>query len=574
MTRTVVYARLSQEEAQGKSATAEKLQARVDSSLRLAEQHGLTVLPEDIFIERESAGTISKRPVIQHILQLASTRQITHIITNHFDRLTRGNKADESEIEDAFLSGNIILITESGVTHYDDNYYERYGLTQEVLSLLARHERRRTISRIKAANAERTRQGKLSSGVASYGYKWVKPVYEDKRLIEEGHYIIRADLRLTSPLEAQREWQKRYPDKSYSETEYLSLCLRQGQEDGNLLPGVECVGGEYYTVCQIFQLIENHSIGHIYRVFREDGIVTRGGKWSFGAIWQLLKNPFYAGYVTHRRTVNHKGVAVKLPPDKWIFSNEKQPFPHPVTLQKMENLSVLMTSRLKGSPRKNKGTFTGLLHCGEGRRMRQNGACYSCPCAVEGNSHPASHIGTTFINKIMVALCENILLSLPEEANRPVIQTETPPPADMSHLYKDRTRKRQEITDLERLRSTLVRLHGEKDYQRSLGLLQAELQAIEEAIAELKPSLPQTLPPELSTVIEAVRTLGLKAIWENMTDAERRELCTLLIERVDLEKNPKGSHRNHTAVVTPTPAVLPFWGKKTIFLFGKNAIIS
>ena len=94
MTRTVVYARLSQEEAQGKSATAEKLQARVDSSLRLAEQHGLTVLPEDIFIERESAGTIFKRPVIQHILQLASTRQITHIITNHFDRLTRGNKAE------------------------------------------------------------------------------------------------------------------------------------------------------------------------------------------------------------------------------------------------------------------------------------------------------------------------------------------------------------------------------------------------------------------------------------------------------------------------------------------------
>lgn len=84
-----------------------QLQERVEDARELARLHALDVAQDDTIAEHGSGADIHRRPGIQRILQMAARGEISHLVTLHTSRLSRGYH-DLRQI--------LITLAEAGVT--------------------------------------------------------------------------------------------------------------------------------------------------------------------------------------------------------------------------------------------------------------------------------------------------------------------------------------------------------------------------------------------------------------------------------------------------------------------------
>jgi len=566
MTRAVIYVRLSREDSQGQAATESKFDSRITTCHELAQRHALTVTPEDIYIEQESGGSLANRPKILKILNLARTKQITHVITPYYDRLSRGDKRDAQDIEDAFLDGEITLLTTEGVTVYDESYHERHGMTADVLEMLARFYKRDVSRKMKNANIERAKQGKRGGRVPPYGYIWHKPEYADKTLITPEYYEIVGTLTLTNPAAALSYATENAPacldGENLNEPRYIALARRQGLPDGSLLPGVTCTGGEYAIVCEVYRRIAHEGRHVIARDLNERGETNPGaskgkpGRWHTYTISHMVANPHYAGYPTRRFTKGRKGENIALPQDQWVYPDTKLPYPHPITLDAQETLIAKTKERSKGgvgSRPSSPNWLGGVIYCAEGRRLKRTTNTYACDCITFGKRHKGRAVTMHRAESAAAKIIETVITSLPE--NFTLLQSpQSPAAADTTAELR---RRRRDLEDARKTRALFERTGSLPAWESTISQLETEICTLEQQIAASR-SPAVSLDQERLSLIGLLRSLPFSEFWQEALPHERRAILVMFVERIQIIPQDEYQQRVRRLSVTLQEWVRPF----------------
>lgn len=133
--------------------------------LAIARQNKHNVL--DIFEELVSGEYIASRPAMQQLLDNINADKYEAILVVDIDRLGRGNKADQSRIENALKNTNTLIITPSQIFDLTQEDGE-FGV--EVRTFLANMEYRSIKRRLQRGLLNSAAQGKDIGGTPPYGF--------------------------------------------------------------------------------------------------------------------------------------------------------------------------------------------------------------------------------------------------------------------------------------------------------------------------------------------------------------------------------------------------------------------
>ncbi|ALY08054.1 putative recombinase [Exiguobacterium phage vB_EauS-123] len=122
----------------------------------------------DMYEEIVSGESITARPKMKLLLENILAEKYEGVLVVDVDRLGRGNKGDQSVIEDAFKETNTLIITPSAI--YDLNQ-EDGEMSVEMKTFLANMEYRSIKRRLQRGLINTAKQGKDVGGNAPYGYK-------------------------------------------------------------------------------------------------------------------------------------------------------------------------------------------------------------------------------------------------------------------------------------------------------------------------------------------------------------------------------------------------------------------
>lgn len=564
----VIYVRLSREDLQGATATDQKFADRVAICVQLAQRHGLTVAPSDIYIERQSGADIAKRPQFQTVLARCRNGDVSHLITPYQDRLGRGDLADQAIIENALLDGEVTLITTESVTKFDETYEGASALSYEIRALFARHFLRDIKRKRKESNRQRDLQGRRSCSFAPYGYVWRKAEYHPvtRQLLDPPHHEIIGDLCITDAPAAFTYATQHAPEcidgETLNEAKYIALARRQGQADGSLLAGVSCTGGEYAVLCEIFERLK--SVGfHIIaadlnarniptsraRRYRDDA----NRKWAYSTLYEIAKNPFYAGFPTHRYTPDRTGKSKKMGEQKHIAAESEQTYPRPVRLAEWNDLKRIISARMKRTPKKESEALTAsLLHCQKGRIMGFGGVCYRCNCYRYGDHHPYGLVNASRVNAAVRQIAEAIIQNLPDD----FLAAPPAPPAphndEVIRLQRDISQKRRDLQKMEETRDLFQRIGQGDAHLAAMSALSTEIAALQQQSDEIAATEPPATPIDKS-LLAAIKAAPFDELWEEMTPEEIRALMSALIVRIEpvIPSKPRQWVKQFRYVVNP-----------------------
>lgn len=137
--------------------------------LHVARQNKHNVM--DIYEELVSGEYIASRPAMQQMLENIAADKYEAILVVDIDRLGRGNKADQSRIENALKNTNTLIITPSQIFDLTQEDGE-FGV--EVRTFLANMEYRSIKRRLQRGLLNSAAQGKDIGGPPPYGFSKTK----------------------------------------------------------------------------------------------------------------------------------------------------------------------------------------------------------------------------------------------------------------------------------------------------------------------------------------------------------------------------------------------------------------
>lgn len=498
--RALAYVRLSRDDIKGPGATEEKLAARARQCIDLAARHNLPLDPADILIERES-GTTLARSQMQRLLDLARSGQITHVVTPYQDRLSRGNKRDIQEIEDALAEGGVTLVTSEGVVTFDDDFEQRHGLVWDVRGAVARAFVRDTVAKRKASDLERLKRNVRSRGYAPYGYRYIRPVRDGygRVITPQAYEVIPAEYTILEELF------RRIPHEGINK---IVADLNRRQIPG---PGVG--------------RLKSGSLG-----------------WGPTSVRGIVTNPFYAGFYCQRRKVR-RGKLVQMDFDDYILADEEGDWPHPVTLADWREVcDTLIRRRHSTEPRS--GLLTGILHCPAGHPMRRDGTCYGCRCRERGEPHAGNHAGM-HLDRWAGEVAAAIIDALPARMLIPrpkATATAQELKGRAQALVRDVQSRRERVQELMLRGNYFAGMFGPDEYEEACRRARSDLDTAQTQLAAVRAQLddqrPDTRP--IVSLKERIKALGFAAAWEELDTDARRALLRLFISRIVLATIPEG----------------------------------
>jgi len=496
----IAYLRLSRDEEKERGVSMEdKIALRRDILLTIAKHHNIDLAPSQVVVELASGGSLNERPEILALLERCRRKEVHTVIAFDVDRLTR-DVADLKTISNAFFKGEVRLITQRGTYHFNEHFDTTL---LQILAVLGEKERRSFSYRRKAANEQRARSGKLSQGYAPYGYRW------DKEL---ACYV-------THP-------------------------------------------AEYPIVEEIFQRIRRVGCYSVAQELSERGITPPGegkaahasSKWLKGSIGNIIRNPFYTGYLVKTKSVDREGNSVQQPSARWIWSEEPLvtrvegetvPLPHPITVEEWEALQEAVHERRKAPP--TKGLLTGLLYCVKGGKMHRHYKFYSCGCAETGEPHRLHTVMRHLVEPAVWRGVAAFMESLPTQSLKP------PKKRVQDDSAKAVMEKRTAERELREKRSTLEELvgrasfylqlphYGTRDkngkslYDKTLETLGVDIQKLQAKIETLSAKLER---PEIrlsAPLLRQIETLGgMEAFIASASVEAQHDLLRLLVKRISI----------------------------------------
>jgi DNA invertase Pin-like site-specific DNA recombinase len=309
---------------------------------------------------------------------------------------------------------------------------------------------------------------------------------------------------------------------------------------------------------------------------------------SYGAIYQILKHPAYAGaytYGKHRRThlpgAQHKEVVQRLPLEEWEVLIQDA-FPGYITwaqyLHNQERLreNAMGANWTRGAPGEGVALLQGIAFCGRcGRTLRvryRDYPAYLCEAAKQQYGEPhcqrftVAHIDPAvtevFLQAIQPAHLEAALAAVEEiESQRQNLASQWQQRLERAGYEADLARRRYEQVDPD---NRLVAAELEQRWEE-------KLQARQHLEQEWSQAQQQDLAPLTEADKALIRRLAkdLPALWhdEATTYQERKRLLRCLIQDVTLDAVSKPGFsiihiRWHTGTTTSLEVERPKSGRK------------
>lgn len=489
--QVAAYVRLSREDLRQPGTLEQKFALRKEICLSLARQYGIPLAEGNILFERETATKLAIRPQAMALLERARSKQIQVIITPDQERLLRGDKRDEQDIEDALCAGKITLITTTGIMSFDENYEVTHGLVFSVKAAVARHYVADLVKRRKEVDLVRLRQNLRTRGYAPYGYIYLRPTYDafGRQITPQRHEI---DPR------------------------------------------------EYPLVQEIFRRIKTENVHAIVRDFNARHVPAPGGStWYRSSLRDILLNPFYAGHMAQRQQ-NLRTGRIRLKPEEYILSPEPGAWEHPISLTDWYELLAIMQGRRHGPARS--CLLTGILYCCQGRAMYGSSLNqYRCECDP---SHAGHAPGRDRLDGWAKQIVFAFLRALPEDALRQTTEqpkrsrAETDAKLRQARLVLEE--RQAELTGLIRQSASLSQRLNPADIEEALRAVTAERDAAKADMERLQALL---LEPDRRTAIKllaSIKLIGIETYWDSETDANRRGIVQSIIRSIRLHPVPRG----------------------------------
>jgi len=255
-----IYLRKSRTDPDYLSDNEQNTLSRHEAQLmELAHKNGCNI--RAIYKEIVSGETIQNRPIVQQLLNEVATGQWRSVLVMDLDRLARGNTSDQGRIMECFQYSGTKIITPLKTydlkNEYDEDYME-FGL------FLSRREYKIINRRIQRGRQQSAKEGKYIGNRPPYGY------LRQKLSGEKGWSLI--------PHPEQSSIVRNIFQSYYG----IEILMNSNGMPtlGNPLPPV--------------------SVREIVSRLNNTGIPTAAGKsWSTSAIYSILKNPVYGGYIKH-----------------------------------------------------------------------------------------------------------------------------------------------------------------------------------------------------------------------------------------------------------------------------------
>ena len=277
--------------------------------------------------------------------------------------------------------------------------------------------------------------------------------------------------------------------------------------------------------------------------------------WSASTIRTIVLNPAYAGYTVHRQEVARERGLVRLPEDRWIWSETEGDYEHPISLERHQEILEAMRSRYRGGP-PSVALLSGILYCCAGRSMCRCGQQYRCRCSPD---HSGSTIRYTGLEAYAKQVVEQVLAAIQPEG-LPIRQQGI----DRSMLARDIVAAQRSLEEVSRSLDDLLsrsafyaRLpgFGQARYDAAVSTLSAQGEELRRRIASLRSEIARPDPASAAAMLLAARDLG-PALWSetpSWTARQHRLLVAAVISRIDLHAPPAPRRKVRHATVTLHP---------------------
>jgi hypothetical protein len=514
--RSFAYVRLSRADLKQPGSLDEKFKLRAVICQRLAEQYGLSLLPEDITLEQGSGGKLATRPGMLALLEKVRTGECRHLVTPYVDRLLRGDKRDEQEIEDTLCNAGVpVYHTEGDPIRFGADYDP---LMFEVKSLVARQELRGVIKKRRETDLARLELGKRSRSQAPYGYLYLKPVYDayGQRVTAEGY---------------------------------------------------ETVPDQLDRVREAWQRVQREPLRAICADFNARGIPPPGSgrRANAAALWRpeslraILLNPFYAGFL-NQRVRQVRGRRVELDPDDYVLAKQPGDWETVGDLAEWRRIVETLRRRHRAGPAR-RGVLTGILYAACGSKMVVTTAhFYGCLCGDKIRApgrprHPGHTLALRRVEAFAAGIVAEVLARLDASAlgawkqeTRPRSETAGERRAAVQQLAS----KKRTAQDMMTRRDEFIETFGEENYREAAAKVRADLEELKARLLELEkeaasPDLSESLP-----LLLKVRALGVARLWAAGSREDVAAVAASIIRRIDLLPVEQQPTRAYTARVSVT----------------------
>lgn len=420
--RTVAYLRLSQEDGDGESSSISN-QRKITT--RFAQECGMTI--DEFYIDDGYSGFTMDRPSFNKLKHDLNIDKVHTIIFKDLSRLSRNNAKTQTFLENIQEAGKRVLTVYEGYDTLDPRTHKMVGIYGWMNEDYVRD------ASIKVKDAIDTLQ-KEGTVINNIPYGYIKDPINKKQ-----YYIDEA----TAP----------YVRKIFDM--YINGM------------GVNAIAHKL-----------NEEKIPTARAMRKQRIESRGDTtkfkttlWVAGVVQDILKNDFYIGTVTLKKTQGRtiRGKRTRTTPDQqYVFENAHEPLIDKDTFQLAQNITMQRKKTpYRGVKVQRPNIFSGMLQCADcGRVMtsasRSQNTRYVCTSYNKyGTNVCSSHAVMEYqiTESIILFLkdCREQLIKLLENLND-IVKREFNKQGDAASLQKDLERVKQEIKVLmeQKMRETIA----------------------------------------------------------------------------------------------------------------------
>lgn len=515
MNGVVSYGRISQDDPDKHTATIEeRISLRIGYLRHVARGYGIELQDSDVTFDVMTGASLTERTGLLEILKQCDAGLVHTLIIFDIDRFTR-DLGDWTTIKRSLYRGKIRLLTARGEYHFTRSFD---SMMLDVLAVFGEGERRKFSFRAKAANDQRARKGQLSGGRAAYGYSWDKAT------------------KLYSVV-----------DTEYPVVEEIFSKLS--------------ASGAYRIACSLNERnIPAPALGNR---------VNALAKWHHSTVRGIAQNPFYAGYPCKKMERDREGRSVHLPRNEWVWAEEEQSYPHPVSIDEWENLQEVISARYRGKGG-HVALLTGLLYCSAGHTMHRAGKLYVCECSAKREPHKGGQVRRevlerTIIDALDLAWSKADLSNISSTAKKAALSPNSMRLAGLLRQQREGQASFQRlIHDAPFLDS--LQSYGEAQRKSDMSELDLKLNTIATDIAALRAesSLTPAVVPEL--IISMINERGgLKCYLTDteISQTEVRDFIRKLVVSARLEPVEAGKRNTPALILTlypplqKTPQIVP-----------------